>query len=250
MKPQLPGLGPVATLMLVPVLAVWLGISGPADLQKWQTLMAALIALIAAGIAYKAAMAKVENDQDLAEREVLRRQLGLLLKVDLAIDDLHDEARRVWGSLMFISVSTSQLSVENLRISEPPELEEAWSSLDIFPPRTIQELRTIRSAIRKLSRHLSRIENESPWSITPNTPYLPPGKDDIHRWTSEIWQSCALVQYETAAVIRALAPRIGEDERDTAIFGEPVIPDEDDDYWQKDEADVAAPKHGAPRIPS
>jgi Pentapeptide repeats (8 copies) len=78
-------LGPtfVAALLCATVLAVWLGILGPlrpdlSGLRNWQTLMAALVAVGVALIAYKAAMQKARLDREIGDREVLGNQDGVV----------------------------------------------------------------------------------------------------------------------------------------------------------------------------
>jgi hypothetical protein len=57
----------VSLLMFTAMLSVWLGVWGPTNTttwKDWQPLMAAFVALGAATMAYKSAMAKVEFDRN------------------------------------------------------------------------------------------------------------------------------------------------------------------------------------------
>jgi hypothetical protein len=68
----LPGLPTMAALMLSALIAIWLGLWGPIDVQKlkdWQPLMASIIAFGAATLVYRGAMAKVNLDREEAERQ-------------------------------------------------------------------------------------------------------------------------------------------------------------------------------------
>ena len=78
----------MSALMLVAVLTVWLGIAGPIDLTKlkeWQPLIGACIAVGAAFIAYRAAMAKVDFDREIHLRTARQRNFGVYLRLDAAL---------------------------------------------------------------------------------------------------------------------------------------------------------------------
>jgi hypothetical protein len=207
-----------AFLLLCAALFLW-----PKELKEWQTLVSAVLALGAASLVYRASMAKVELDREQAGRDLKRRQIGILIKVDFACRDLHDDARMLSAQMSFLPVGehANTTTVEELRLIEPPEFEEAWQHLDVFPALCIQELRNIRGAVRQLSKHLNVIQSSSPWTITEHTATLPPGRETINALADEIWQSCAVLQTELQAAISELAPRIGENERMVAIYGEP-----------------------------
>jgi hypothetical protein len=89
--PRLPGLPTFSALMLSALITVWLGLAEPIDLSRlkeWQTLSAAVVALIAAGIAYLAAMAKVNFDRSVHEGEQRRRNKNVLIRLRYHLEDL------------------------------------------------------------------------------------------------------------------------------------------------------------------
>jgi hypothetical protein len=81
-------------LMLIAICATWLSLAGPPNLKEWQPLIAACIALIGGAMAYKGALAKVALDREVHNREVRRRTIGLLLKLDFASRLFSGETRR------------------------------------------------------------------------------------------------------------------------------------------------------------
>lgn len=225
----------MSLLVFSAVLAAWLGISGSVNLnlgalKEWQTLMAGALAVLAAGLAYRAAMAKVHFDREQAAREVKRRELSILMKVDFAIGELHDNARHVDGTLMFLqAMPTAQtVTVKDLQIAEHAEIEEAWQYLDIFPQACIHELRNLRKSIRKLDHFLGQL-SVSEWEIPAQSEKLPIELNNALHWANEIWQSCAVLQSQLAKTVRELAPQIDADERMMLIYGEPVDGDDFDD---------------------
>ena len=84
MRSPLPGLPTMAALLLSTLIVVSLSLWGPLNLEKlkdWQPLMASIIAPIialrAATLAYRGAMAKVNHDREEAERRRNSERLGL-----------------------------------------------------------------------------------------------------------------------------------------------------------------------------
>jgi len=230
MKPNLPGLPTISALMLAAILTVWLGLWGPIELsklEKWQTLIASFVALIAAGIAYRGATAKVRYDQEVAAKEALRQKLALLLKLEFALRQLIDKARGT--KFMFASAIPGQtFSARDFDIEEPPELEEAWASLDIFPRHLIGEIRNVRNSLRKLAALKIELRDKTirlnsdiadkPWMI-----------DQGRELRDEIWHSAAVVVEDLEPLIQELAPEMDDSERLRRIHGEPGPDDFDEE---------------------
>ena len=82
----------LALVVLAAVVAFAMYRDPALDLQKWQTLLSALIALTAATLAYSAAMAKVHFDESTARQSEYRKILGVFLRFDFAMDVLKYEA--------------------------------------------------------------------------------------------------------------------------------------------------------------
>lgn len=170
MTPKLPGAGLLSALLLVVVLGVWLGIFGPISLDglhRWQTVLASLVAVVAAVIAYAAAMAKVRLDRKIANEQIMRRALAIFLKLEFAIQVLRQEARDLqkkvdaWG--------TGPFKPSALAISEPKELLEAWETLDLFPSNLIMALRMLRAVLIVYKTDLARFDPETAFPTSPNS---------------------------------------------------------------------------------
>jgi hypothetical protein len=104
-------------------------------LKDWQTLTASLIALVAATVAYRGAMARVELDERIIAQSERRKLLGVLLRLDFAMDTLKYEADEILSGLAIPSdpAGNTVLAVDETSLSELSELKEAWDNLDLFP---------------------------------------------------------------------------------------------------------------------
>lgn len=135
------------------------------SLKDWQILIASLLAFGAASIAYKAAMAKVGLDRELSEQAIFRTTLSLYLRLSFVLEDLEREAvareRLARGNLL--SSKDRRVSRSQLEIVEVPEIEEAWASLNIFPPAMTAELRTVRNTVRKWKDILKSYLDTDKW---------------------------------------------------------------------------------------
>jgi hypothetical protein len=163
---KLPGLATFSALLLAVVLTAWLGIAGPVNLEAvrgWQTLIAAGIALIAATIAWNAAMAKLRFDEGAMEITERRKRLATLFRADLAINELRETVFAVENELEDMRANpffAKQWSAERLRIEEPREFEVVWDNLDIFPRTIIRQLATVRHRIRVINSQVVSLQGD------------------------------------------------------------------------------------------
>jgi hypothetical protein len=160
----------MSLLMFSAVLTVGLGVIGPlawtmpkglsfktilAFAQPWQTLMAALVALAAAFVAYRAAMAKVNLDREIAATVERKRKLKILLQLSYVCQVIRDEAN---DQLDFLEMATSSADYHALRIDEPKEVGEAWSDIDVLTRPGMNALYQIRWALRKYETNIYMLE--------------------------------------------------------------------------------------------
>ena len=124
-------------------------------LQKWQTLLAALVALMAARKAYAAAIAKVDFDRDLARQALISKKLALFLKLQHAMDVFQfmlDRTVAALGGNDPEDFPQDGVTIQRFDFELPviPEIEEAWSALDLLPPDAIFPLRMLRFSMSSL----------------------------------------------------------------------------------------------------
>jgi hypothetical protein len=129
-KMEWPGIATAVGIVLILTLLL-LGSRDDFHLKDWQTLIAAFVALGAATLAYRGAMAKVTQDGEQHKREFLRRQLGLYLKLDIAIRNFHFDLGRLFITLGRKNEGEA-VEASLLKFTEPPEISEAWDNLDIL----------------------------------------------------------------------------------------------------------------------
>lgn len=165
MNSKLPGVGPMSALLLAAVLSAWLGLAGPINIEglyRWQTLLASLVAVIAAAIAYAAAMAKVKQDRQISDEQILRRSLAILLKLEFAIQVLRQEARDLEKKVGDPKCPT--FKTIDLAIVEPKELLEAWETLDLFPADLLLSLRVLRAGLIVYKTDLAKFDPNKDWT--------------------------------------------------------------------------------------
>jgi hypothetical protein len=154
-KPEWPGIATAVGIVLI--LAIIIACARQWDteaVRQWQTLIAAGIALIAAIIAWAAAMAKLNFDKRQAAIDRRRRMLAVLHRADLALKEIYDRCEEVFdianerGNAIF----SRALERDRVEINEPPEFEIIWDNLDVFPRTLIEKLARIRMSIRAANR--------------------------------------------------------------------------------------------------
>lgn len=102
-------------------------------LKEWQTLMGAMVALLAAGLAYASAMSKVWSDRKSAEEADFRRRVGLLSQLKFVSQDLREKASETQNRWKAAEAMANHLpGYYWLEFEIPKELVTAWDNLDIF----------------------------------------------------------------------------------------------------------------------
>jgi hypothetical protein len=108
------------------------------SLQKWQTLSSAFVALGAATLAYNAAMKRVRFDEQTARENLRRKTLGIFMRYHFAVDVLRYEAKNLLKELPKSASENFSVAVDNLALSELPEIKDAWENLDYFSVRFVR----------------------------------------------------------------------------------------------------------------
>jgi len=122
-------------------------------------LIAAIVALTAGTMAYRAAMAKVRADEKIVAQTLARKKRGLFLRLVFALDRLREEAR---GQLALTAESkfNRTITLRQMRTAMPPELDEAWMNLDLFLRAFVDELAMIRTNVQDLRNLHDQEKNE------------------------------------------------------------------------------------------
>jgi hypothetical protein len=190
-----------------------------AELQKWQTLMTGIIALIAAGIAYRGATAKVRLDREVLQSENRRRRLSLYLKVEMSFRQLSEAAQEVRTQIGHRGgfEETWVLKSSDFRIEEPPELEEAWTYLDLLPRPIIAEVRSVRDCLRRLAGLAAYLGDNGVMCEPDKEPHYI--VQEARTLVTTLWQSSAIVAASLEPLIKEMAPEMDEDERMAKTFG-------------------------------
>ena len=126
------------------------------DIRKdFQPFVAALIAIIAAAIAYRAAMAKVNFDREISDRQGVKDRLGIYLRVKSQPQRLEAEAFNATlyleetiqlaakASLRSVDWDSSKLSMEG----PFDEVEKAWKKIELFPSSAFGDVTQARNLL-------------------------------------------------------------------------------------------------------
>ena len=144
--------GVVAAIVATAVVAMCIGwAAGGGSLvaaQGWQTLIAALIALLAATLAYRVGMAKINFDRNVAQETETRRRRRIAMHLDVAMVQLIDDASALPKSQRFVG---DPPPIKDLRIDMPAELNEAWDNLEVFGEKVTLQIANLRYTFRELA---------------------------------------------------------------------------------------------------
>jgi hypothetical protein len=151
-QPEWPGIATAVGLVLILTVVIVVYQNWNLDaLRQWQTLLAAGIALVAAGIAWLSATLKLSFDKQQVATDRRRKRLATLYRADLALKDIRDKC---WGAKDRIDeaarspLPTASLNKWDIEIIEPVEFELMWDDLDVFPRSLITRLANIRRSVR------------------------------------------------------------------------------------------------------
>ncbi|SPP92809.1 hypothetical protein [Bradyrhizobium vignae] len=153
----------------------------------------------------------------------------LYLKVEIAFKQLIETVRSRQSKFTFAPIlENDEFSARDLDFEEPPELEEAWMSLDIFPRHLIAEIRNVRSSLRKMKSFKAQIGDRTilyKTSDPANKPWLVEQADNA---LNDTWHSAAVVVEDLKPLIQELAPEMDENDRLHKIHGSPGPDDFDE----------------------
>lgn len=125
------GLLPLALLSAAGVVAVAMVVDPKGfSIREWQTLLAAFVALGAATLAYRAAMAKVALDETLHDRQTRRETRGVSMRARLALLVMAQDAAHY---VQLLDRPKFAFFPRDIIIRTSAELDEAWRSLDLLP---------------------------------------------------------------------------------------------------------------------
>jgi len=140
------------------------------SIKDWQPVMAAFVALGAAGVAYqgvtltyKAAIRKVDLDRSIHEQELRRRQRGIYLRTALAAHIMHHEADHCCQSLLVPQKQETAPAVFDPKmtsVTTDPAIDEAWQNLDAFSRLTADDLSRLKVQLYNYQIASKRLEGQ------------------------------------------------------------------------------------------
>jgi hypothetical protein len=173
-KFEWPGIATATVIVLILTLII-LGLRDDFHLKDWQPLMAAVIALgggafayRGARLAYDAAMTKVRTDVETIDRREKRDALGIGLRLSFAVHVTEGEAENMSIYLadrldpMKRTIKTSELRFSMLR-----DLDEAWKRIDVLPRQAAMSFFNLRIAILNFQGNVGDEEQIEMTSFAP-----------------------------------------------------------------------------------
>ena len=168
--PRLPGTHVIAALMLTVAIVSAVSITGPIPIRyevikDFQPMIAAMVALCAAGLVYYAARLKVNFDRSVHEAAELRRKANLIRKLRYA-------AFLFFTEVFFVRTRVVPGTGETLRgISQysfvlriPKEFDEAWGHMDVFRSEEHSVLVNVRFSFGVLLKEQASLDPAKTWS--------------------------------------------------------------------------------------
>lgn len=156
-------------------------------------------------------MQKVRLDREIADREVLRKKLCLYLKLEFALQALGKQASEVANKTTWNLLSRDKkVSIENIRLIEPAEIDEVRNYLDLLPIQTIKEMRTIRSSLRKCALAIDGYDEGTEWPVEiTSSSWGPKGNPtgSIGKAAKDVDSACQAVVTESASAIQEITER-------------------------------------------
>jgi hypothetical protein len=175
-KPRLPGLPTMVGLMLVAMAPVVVTFTGPFHmtydtLKDFQPLIAASVAFLSATLvfrgammAYRAAMEKVSLDRQINERDIRRRQRGILMRARYSVFALGQSAIEIRNTIT--STMPFVLDPAKIKLIGLEGIDEAWSKLEEFPGKISRPFSALKVEIFNFD--YTRSEFPTDRSITVN----------------------------------------------------------------------------------
>ena len=128
-------------------------------LKEWQTLMGAMVALLAAGLAYVSAMSKVWSDRKSAEEADFRRRVGLLSQLKFVSQDLEEKASETQNRWKAAEAMANHLpGYYWLEFEMPKELVTAWDNLDIFTQDASIAINGVRWSLARYNMMMASVK--------------------------------------------------------------------------------------------
>jgi hypothetical protein len=162
----------MAALMFAAIIPVAIMFTGriPATyevVRDFQPTIAAIVAAIAATIAYRAAMAKINLDRELIEREHAKERLGLYIRLRAELISLNRDAKHTSQHLGDNLMRTKDANTSDVKWtmafeleSEYPEIDEAWAKVELMPQAAPQHIELLRKSIDRARMYQPERDDE------------------------------------------------------------------------------------------
>jgi hypothetical protein len=199
-KLEWPGIATAAGIILA--LAIIVAASrDDFHLKDWQPLMAALIALGGGALAYRGAMAKIDADRDTERRAIERKKLAIYYRLGHAIFDVQDRVRMARVIQVMQPFEKADLVIE-----APPEVAEAWKSLELLPRDVLDHLDSALQAFYQIGKAVDNIPDELQFPMARMYTYEDPFFEDYRTALTSLGDACEEMLPKLVAAMNQLKP--------------------------------------------
>jgi hypothetical protein len=170
------GYSPRRDWIMMDWIRAFFAIHPPYDVAKdFQPIVAAVIALLAARFAYRAAMAKVRFDERLQDG----KRLGLYLRLKSQVSELSYRACKIAEALKPLVEDAARRrelevgwdSAYDIDAHRFDEVVEAWKQIDQFPAHCVSLIDRIRFHLARLDKTADQYRDEAAGKHFPSTTY-------------------------------------------------------------------------------
>ena len=156
-KLEWPGIATAVGIILILAL-IMLGARDDFHLKDWQTVIASVVALTGGALAYVSATAKVQAEKDSERRELERKKLGAYYRLGFALTQLLVDSQKIVDRTEYKLFATPEaFSAADVQLSKPPEIDDVWPDIEIFPKKAITDIHCIRVMFRDMEAALKLV---------------------------------------------------------------------------------------------
>jgi hypothetical protein len=158
-KPGWPGIATAVGLLWILAIVIGLWRAPDFNPEKWQTVIAAIIALGGGVAVYAASRIRIIYDRRIHESEIRRRRRGIFLRTDLAAFVMHHQAEHYKKELASPPPLSPPKTVQlaGLEFQTIPEFDQAWSELDAFPRAVAHDISNVRLQLFNVQNALKKL---------------------------------------------------------------------------------------------
>jgi hypothetical protein len=157
-------------LFFAGILTIWMGSDASINinaLQPWQPLIATCVALVAAGLAYRGAIAKVDFDRETAEHIRVRRRQNISYRLWFELNGFKRRLSSIRQHVLVHAYESAGREMRYLEFARSRVISEVWENVEILDPNVTFmlgflriDLDEINDFIRTYRRQVTEVDQK------------------------------------------------------------------------------------------